>query len=63
MQHALTHMAHTTLLMPGTTIIVTPDVASKFRTLNFEMSDEEDLSTGLHPFTFGYMDNAELTSA
>ena len=51
------------LNMAGTKIPITPDIASKIRSLGFEMSDEEDLSTGLHPFIFGYMDPAEIAVA
>jgi hypothetical protein len=62
-QQAFDHVASNVLNMPGTRIPMTPDIAGKIRSLAFEMSDEEDLTTGIHPFTFGYQDQAEVAAA
>lgn len=56
-------MANARLNMPGTQIPITLDIAAKIRSLSFEMSDEEDLMTGIHPFTFGYQDQAEIVAS
>jgi hypothetical protein len=63
MQQAFDHTANTDLNMPGTRIPVTPDIAGKIRSLAFEMTDDDDLTTGLHPFTFGYQDQSEVAAA
>jgi hypothetical protein len=62
-QQAFDHVSNAVLNMPGTRIPVTPDIAGKIRSLGFEMTDEEDLTTGLHPFTFGYQDQSEVAAA
>jgi hypothetical protein len=62
-QQAFDHIANAELNMPGTRIPVTPDIAGKIRSLAFEMTDEEDLTTGIHPFTFGYQDQSEVAAA
>jgi hypothetical protein len=62
-QQALDHVANNVLNMPGTRIPVMPDIAGKIRSLAFEMTDEEDLTMGIHPFTFGYQDHAEVAAA
>lgn len=62
-QQAFDHVANTKLNMPGMRIPITPDIAGKIRSLAFEMTDEEDLMTGLLPFTFGYQDQAEVAAA
>ena len=41
---------------------MTPDIAGKIRSLAFEMTDEEDLTMGIHPFTFGYQDQVEVAA-
>ena len=51
------------LNMPGTEVPITPDIATKIINLSFEMSDESDLTTGLHQFTFGYMNPEEIAAA
>jgi len=63
MQQAFNDMAHRTLGMPGMDIPITPDIGTKIRTLAFEMTNEDDLAMGIHPFTFGYMDQAEVAAA
>lgn len=40
-----------------------PDIATKICSLSFEMSNEEDLMTGIHPFMFGYQDQAKITAS
>jgi hypothetical protein len=44
-------------------IPITPDVVAKIRSVALEMSNEEDLTTGIHPFTFAYMDTSEIAEA
>jgi hypothetical protein len=61
-QQAFDHVANNVLNMPGTCIPVTLDIAGKIRSLAFEMTDEEDLTTGIHPFTFSYQDQAEVAA-
>jgi hypothetical protein len=62
-QQAFDHVANTDLNMPGTHIPVTPDITGKIRSLGFEMTDDDNLTTGLHPFTFGYQDQSEVAAA
>lgn len=62
-QQAFDHMANDTLNMPGTRIPITPDIATKICSLSFEMTDEDDFTTGIQPFTFGYQDQAEIAAA
>jgi hypothetical protein len=62
-QQAFDHVANTRLNMPGSRIPVTPDIAAKIRSLGFEMTNDEDLTTGIHPFTFGYQDQAEIAAS
>jgi hypothetical protein len=62
-QQAFDHIANNVLNMLGTRIPVTPDIAGKIRSLAFEMTDKEDLTMGIHPFTFGYQDQAEVAAA
>jgi hypothetical protein len=62
-QQAFDHIANNMLNMPGTCIPVMLDIAGKLRSLAFEMMDEEDLTMGIHPFTFGYQDQAEVAAA
>jgi hypothetical protein len=47
----------------GAHIPITPDVVAKIRSVALEMSNEEDLTTGIHPFTFAYMDTSEIAEA
>ena len=51
------------LNMEGTQVPIAPDIAAKIRTLAFEMSDDDDLTTGLHPFAFGYLNPEEIAAA
>jgi hypothetical protein len=50
------------LNMPDMRIPVMPDIAGKIRSLVFEMTDKEDVTTGIHPFTFSYQDQAEVAA-
>jgi hypothetical protein len=36
---------------------------SKLRSVALEMSNSEDLTTGVHPFTFAYLDSSEIAEA
>jgi hypothetical protein len=47
----------------GVHIPITPDIVAKIRSVALEMSNEEDLTTGIHPFTFAYMDTSEIAEA
>jgi hypothetical protein len=47
----------------GVHIPITPDVVAKIRSVALEMSNEEDLTTGIHPFTFAYLDSSEIADA
>jgi hypothetical protein len=47
----------------GVHIPITPDLVAKIRSVALEMSNEEDLTTGIHPFTFAYMDTSEIAEA
>jgi hypothetical protein len=47
----------------GVHIPITPDLVAKIRSVALEMSNEEDLTTGIHPFTFAYMDTSEIADA
>jgi hypothetical protein len=47
----------------GVHIPITPDVVAKIRSVALEMSNEEDLTTGIHPFTFAYLDTSEIAEA
>jgi hypothetical protein len=49
--------------LSGVYIPITPDVVAKIRSVALEMSNEEDLTTGIHPFTFAYMDTSEIAEA
>jgi hypothetical protein len=62
-QQAFNHVANTDLNMPGMRIPVTPNIAGKIRSLGFEMTDDNNLTTGLHPFTVGYQDQREVAAA
>jgi len=62
-QQAFNDTASNVLQMPGTNVPITPDIANKIGTLSFSMTDDEDLSTGIHPFTFTYMNQQEVAAA
>jgi hypothetical protein len=47
----------------GVHIPITPDIVAKIRAIALEMSNENDLTTGIHPFTFAYMDSSEIADA
>jgi hypothetical protein len=47
----------------GVHIPITPDVVAKIRSIALEMSNDEDLTTGIHPFTFAYLDSSEIAEA
>jgi hypothetical protein len=47
----------------GVHIPITPDVVAKIRSVALEMSNEDDLTTGIHPFTFAYLDTSEIAEA
>jgi hypothetical protein len=47
----------------GVHIPITPDLVAKIRSVALEMSNEEDLTTGIHPYTFAYMDTSEIAEA
>jgi hypothetical protein len=47
----------------GVHIPITPDVVAKIRSVALEMANEEDLTTGIHPFTFAYLDTSEIAEA
>jgi hypothetical protein len=49
--------------LAGVHIPITPDLVAKIRSVALEMSNEEDLTTGIHPFTFAYMDTSEIAEA
>jgi hypothetical protein len=49
--------------MFGVQIPITPDVVSKIRSVALEMSNPEDLTTGIHPFTFAYLDPSEIAES
>ena len=61
-QQAFDNMA-LTLNMPGMKVPITPDMGTKLRTLAFEMTNDDDLSTGIHPFVFSHMNQEEITEA
>ena len=44
------------------TLVVTPHLGKKLATLAWKMSNPEDLSTGIHPFSVGYKTPAERQS-
>ena len=53
----------TNLNMHGMQLPVTPDIAAKIlHSIAFEMTNEDALSTGIHCFTFSYLDQDEMTS-
>jgi hypothetical protein len=58
-QQAFNSMA-LSLGLYGVHIPITPDLVAKIRSVALEMSNEEDLTTGIHPFTFAYMDTSEI---
>jgi hypothetical protein len=62
-QQAFNHVANNDLNMPGMHIPITPDIAGKMHSLGFEMTNDNDLTTGLHPFTFWYQDQSEVAAA
>jgi hypothetical protein len=62
-QQAFDHVANTDLNMPGTHIPITPKIMAKIRSLGFEMTNDDNLTTGLHLFTFGYQDQSEVAAA
>jgi hypothetical protein len=47
----------------GVHIPITPDLVAKIRLVALEMSNEDDLTTGIHPFTFAYLDTSEIAEA
>jgi hypothetical protein len=47
----------------GVHIPITPDLVAKIRSVALEMSNEDDLTTGIHPFTFAYLDTSEIAEA
>jgi hypothetical protein len=47
----------------GVHIPITPDLVAKIHSVALEMSIEEDLTTGIHPFTFAYLDTSEIAEA
>jgi hypothetical protein len=47
----------------GVHIPITPDLVAKICSVALEMSNEEDLATGIHLFTFTYLDTSEITEA
>jgi hypothetical protein len=49
--------------MFGVHIPITPDVVSKIRSVALEMSNPEDLTTEIHPFTFAYLDPSEIAES
>lgn len=50
--------------MFGVQIPITPDIVSKIRSVALEMSNPEDLTTGIHdPFTFAYLDPSEIAES
>jgi hypothetical protein len=51
------------LSMFGVHIPITPDIVSKIRSVALEMSNSEDLTTGIHPFTFAYLESSEIAEA
>jgi hypothetical protein len=61
-QQAFDSMAQSLGLF-GVHIPITPDVVAKIRSVALEMSNEDDLTTGLHPFTFAYLDTSEIAEA
>jgi hypothetical protein len=61
-QQAFDSMAQSLGLF-GVHIPITPDVVAKIRSIALEMSNEEDLTTGIHPFTFAYLDSSEIAEA
>jgi hypothetical protein len=54
-QQAFDSMAQSLGLF-GVHIPITPDVVAKIRSVALEISNEEDLTMGIHPFTFAYLD-------
>jgi hypothetical protein len=42
--------------------IITPDISTKIINLQWRMTDPEDLSTGLHPFTVAYQPEAKVAA-
>jgi hypothetical protein len=47
----------------GVHIPITPDLVAKIRSVALEMSNEDDLMTGIHPFTFAYLDTSKIAEA
>jgi hypothetical protein len=47
----------------GVHIPITPDIVAKIRSVALEMSNEDDLTMGIHPFTFAYLDTSEIAEA
>jgi hypothetical protein len=42
---------------------ITPDIVGKICLVALEMANSEDLTTGIHPFTFAYLDSSEIAEA
>jgi hypothetical protein len=61
-QQAFDSMAQSLGLF-GVHIPITPDLVAKIRSVALEMSNEDDLTTGIHPFTFAYLDTSEIAEA
>jgi hypothetical protein len=61
-QQAFDSMAQSLGLF-GVHIPITPDVVAKIHSVALEMSNEDDLTTGIHPFTFVYLDTSEIAEA
>lgn len=49
--------------LAGLQVLVTPELANKIKNLSFKMSDANNLTTGIHPFTVGYQSQAETAKA
>jgi hypothetical protein len=47
----------------GVHIPITPDMVGKIRSVALDMANSEDLTTGIHPFTFAYLDSSEIAEA
>jgi hypothetical protein len=47
----------------GVHIPITPDIVAKIRSIALDMANEEDLMTGIHPFTFAYLDSSKIAEA
>lgn len=49
--------------MGSSPIPITPDIVIKLQTVVFELSNFQELSTGIHPFIFGYMSQVQAIDA